>query len=258
MKSTTFVLASLAASVAVAQPHRQHFAKHQKRDMIWVTDTDWVTKTVDITTTVWVDGDATPAVVAVPTPTSPADNSAGQHYHGASPTSSSSSDHAAPSAPSSSPDNVAATPAKPTNYPTTTHTPSPTATAAASASSGGSSGGSGIYSPGATTSANCDIDSPCTGDITFYDVGLGACGTTNDGNTEDVVALPVGMMGTESNDNPFCSKTITITKGSVSIKATVVDKCMGCPGDNIDLSEHAFSQLAPLATGRTTATWYFN
>lgn len=257
MKSTTFVLASLAVSVVVAQPHRQHLAKHQKRDTVWVTDTDWVTETLDITTTVWVGADATPAV-ATPTPISPAENSADQHYHGASPTSSSSSDHAAPSAPSSSPDNVAATPAKPTTYPTTTQTPSPTATAAASASSGGSSGGSGIYSPGATTSANCDIDSPCTGDITFYDVGLGACGTTNDGTTEDVIALPFGMMGTESNNNPFCNKKVTITKGSVSIQATVVDKCMGCLKDSIDLSEHAFKQLADESVGRTQVTWFFN
>jgi len=257
MKSTTFVLASLAVSVVVAQPHRQHLAKHQKRDTVWVTDTDWVTETLDITTTVWVGADATPAV-ATPTPISPAENSADQHYHGASPTSSSSTDYVAPPA---SHDNVATTPVKPASHPTSTETPTAAATttpAAASASSGGSGGGSGIYSPGATTSANCNSKSPCAGDITFYDVGLGACGTTNDGTTEDVIALPFGMMGTESNNNPFCNKKVTITKGSVSIQATVVDKCMGCLKDSIDLSEHAFKQLADESVGRTQVTWFFN
>lgn len=70
------------------------------------------------------------------------------------------------------------------------------------------------------------------------------------------------MMGTESNGggelNPFCGKTVTITKGSVSVKATVVDKCMSCFGDSIDLSEHAFLQFADLSVGVLPATWFFN
>lgn len=33
----------------------------------------------------------------------------------------------------------------------------------------------------------------CLGDITYYDAGLGACGWTNNGYTEDVFALAHGM-----------------------------------------------------------------
>jgi hypothetical protein len=251
MKSTTFVLASLMASVALAQPHRQHVAKHQKRDII--TDTDWVTKTIDITTTLWVDGDATPTPAAAPTFTP---DGAG-HYHKTSSASSSLPTYIAPPAPNP----AAATPVEPTTSSVPAQTPT-SAAAPAATSSGGSSGGSIIYAPGATTSADCEVTSPCAGNLTFYDVGVGACGTTNDGDTEDVIALPFGMMGTESNGggelNPFCGKTVTITKGSVSVKATVVDKCMSCFGDSIDLSEHAFLQFADLSVGVLPATWFFN
>ncbi|KAF8864986.1 hypothetical protein BDZ45DRAFT_581164, partial [Acephala macrosclerotiorum] len=97
-----------------------------------------------------------------------------------------------------------------------------------------------------------------TGDITYYTAGLGACGTTNDGDTEKVVALPYGLMGTQSNGNPYCGKTITISYQGKTTTATVVDKCMGCLGDSIDLSNAAFLELAELAVGRASAQWWFN
>ena len=37
------------------------------------------------------------------------------------------------------------------------------------------------------------IGGKCSGDITYYQVGLGACGWTNDGSSEDVFALAHGM-----------------------------------------------------------------
>jgi expansin (peptidoglycan-binding protein) len=81
---------------------------------------------------------------------------------------------------------------------------------------------------------------------------------TNDGSTEKVVALPYGLMGTQSNGNPYCGKTITVSYGGKTTTATVVDKCMGCVGDAIDLSNAAFLELAELAVGRATAEWWFN
>jgi hypothetical protein len=104
------------------------------------------------------------------------------------------------------------------------------------------------------------LDSPCKGDITYYTAGLGACGITSDGDIQNVVALPHGLMGTKSNDNPYCGKTITITciATGKTTTATVVDKCMGCDGFSIDLSNAAFLDLDDLAVGRTNATWYFN
>ena len=75
-----------------------------------------------------------------------------------------------------------------------------------------------------------------------------------------MVALPHGLMGSESNDNPYCGKTITITSVATgkTTTATVVDKCMGCDDFSIDLSSAAFLDLDDLAVGRTKATWYFN
>jgi hypothetical protein len=75
-----------------------------------------------------------------------------------------------------------------------------------------------------------------------------------------VVALPYSLMGTKSNDNLYCGKMITITyiATSKTTIATMADKCMGCDGFSIDLSNVAFLNLDDLAIGCTSATWYFN
>jgi hypothetical protein len=126
----------------------------------------------------------------------------------------------------------------------------PIASPSPAPSTGGSSGSS---------TGPCSSGSPCSGDITFYEAGLGACGETHDGETDSVIALPHGMMGTQSNGNPFCGKTVTISKGGKTVQATVVDKCMGCTGNSIDLSNKAFRELGvDFDVGRTTADWWFN
>lgn len=67
------------------------------------------------------------------------------------------------------------------------------------------------------------------------------------------------MMGAQSNGNPFCGKTVTITKGGKSVTAIVVDKCMGCKDFSIDLSNKAFKELGiDYDVGRTQGSWYFN
>jgi len=74
-----------------------------------------------------------------------------------------------------------------------------------------------------------------------------------------VIALSALLMGTVSNGNPYCGKTVTIMSGGNSIKATVVDKCPVCSEYSIDLSNKAFLGLGyDLGVGRTNATWYFN
>jgi len=74
------------------------------------------------------------------------------------------------------------------------------------------------------------------------------------------VALPWEMMGTQSNGNPNCGRTITITCEATgkTVQATVIDKCMGCTGNSIDLTNFAFDQIEAESVGRTTATWHFN
>lgn len=94
--------------------------------------------------------------------------------------------------------------------------------------------------------------------MTYYQAGLGACGVNSNGDIEMVVALPVGLMGSQSNNNPYCGKIVKIVNGNSSITATVVDKCMGCKDYAIDLSTRAFLGLGvDLAVGRKVISWYF-
>jgi len=67
-------------------------------------------------------------------------------------------------------------------------------------------------------------------------------------------------MGTQSNGNPYCGKMVTIkcTSTGKTTTAKAVDKCMGCTGYAIDLSNAAFKELADFAVGRTDAIWWFS
>jgi hypothetical protein len=98
--------------------------------------------------------------------------------------------------------------------------------------------------------------------MTHYTAGLGACGWTNDGSTDRVVALPHEMMGLQSNGNKYCGKMITIMHNGKQTTAEIVDKCMGCVGQDLDLSDAAWLELesmdATTDVGRTSLTWYFN
>ncbi|PYI00713.1 hypothetical protein BO78DRAFT_296117, partial [Aspergillus sclerotiicarbonarius CBS 121057] len=101
-------------------------------------------------------------------------------------------------------------------------------------------------------SGSCSDSSPCTGDLTYYVAGLGSCGKYSDGSTDDVIALPVGIMTDED-----CGKTVHITYNGVTKTGTVWDKCMGCDDVSIDLSEHLFENFASFSAGRLTgAKWY--
>jgi hypothetical protein len=285
MKSTTLVLVSLLASAAIAQPHRQHNAKHhhnkRAETVVWVTD--WVTdyETVGYTTTVWVsEGYIPPSTSSSPTPSTSSTSAAAaasssaeipaQFFEGGDQptTTSSSSIYVAPVpvstyvppttsvapvyvAPAPAPSSSSEAPVYVAPEPSYTPAAETTTAAAAPVSSSSSSGSS---------SGACSSGSPCEGDITYYTAGLGACGLTTDGTVDKVVALPHGLMGPLSNDNPYCGKTITIkcTSTGKTTTATVVDKCMGCEDFAIDLSNAAFEDLDDLTVGRTGATWYFN
>jgi hypothetical protein len=110
--------------------------------------------------------------------------------------------------------------------------------------------------PSSSPSGECLSDSPYEGDITYYTTGLRACGSTSNGDTKKVVALPYGLIGPESNGNLYCGKTITITciATSRTTTAIVVNKCIGCNSFSINLSNVAFLDLNDLVVGRTKAT----
>jgi hypothetical protein len=267
MRSTIIVASAFLAAAALAQPHQHHKHHVEKRTVVWETEIEVVTETIPITTTIWVEEGQVPAttsatktdarfyetshklerttsiapvVVPAPTPTPTP-----------SPTTLSTSTSAAAVIP------VASTPAVPVVVvPSTTpsaYVAPPTSTYVAPVeSSPASSGYSGQCAAGGA---------PCSGDMTHYVAGLGACGDVSDGDKSRVVALPFGLMGTASSGlikNPYCGMTITVKLGTKSTTATVVDKCMGCVGESIDMSNLAFSDLADMGIGRTQVTWHFN
>ncbi|EAQ92288.1 hypothetical protein CHGG_00523 [Chaetomium globosum CBS 148.51] len=113
---------------------------------------------------------------------------------------------------------------------------------------GGNSGGGG----GGTTYA---------GDITYFALGLGSCGfdDLNKDHTHNIVAVSAQLMGTVSNGNPMCGKTITIKANGKTIQALVHDKCPVCAPGDIDGSEKIFLELfGSLDAGRQKIEWWFN
>ncbi|CAG8651661.1 30454_t:CDS:1, partial [Racocetra persica] len=85
-----------------------------------------------------------------------------------------------------------------------------------------------------------------TGDITFYDVGLGACGSRNT-NSDLICALSSILFGNSPGGNPNknknCGRKVQVSCGSESVTVTVVDRCAGCKTNDVDLSPAAFNKL---------------
>ncbi|ETN43068.1 uncharacterized protein HMPREF1541_02226 [Cyphellophora europaea CBS 101466] len=245
------ILAALAlASYVSAVP----MAVDRRAEM--VTETEWVT--VETTTTVWVNEPSpaaqaentppkaaaavttsapappaatTPAAAAAPAPVAPQDNAAPAAF-------AEQPQAAQPSAPAVSSSAAVVQQAPPASTPTVQPK-------TAGASSGGPCEGEG---------------SACTGDVTHYDGGLGACGWNVDTASDMAIALPHGLMGTQSNGNPYCGRSLSIkaSDGSV-VKATVGDKCMGCEGQSIDLTDKLFAAVVPNGDGRVSGVeWWFD
>ncbi|RAK72391.1 RlpA-like double-psi beta-barrel domain-containing protein [Aspergillus fijiensis CBS 313.89] len=129
---------------------------------------------------------------------------------------------------------------------TSSSSTSTSTTAAAAATTSASSSGSGSSSSGV-----CSESSPCSGDITYYEVGLGSCGETNT-DSEHVLALSHTIM-----QKSYCGKTVTINYGGKTATGTIVDTCMGCTEGSIDLSSSLFLELAELGAGRVSGVdWY--
>jgi len=104
-----------------------------------------------------------------------------------------------------------------------------------------------------------------TGDLTYYSPALGACGITSS-STDMVCAVShiifdAASTSGDPNQNPLCGKKIRVTRfneqvnANRSIDVTVVDRCVGCNADDLDLSPSAFDDLAAQALGRVTGRW---
>lgn len=134
-------------------------------------------------------------------------------------------------------------------------------TSVASATSVSADSASAIISSNSSSeySGSCDKSSPCTGQMTYYDTATSSsnpssCGTTDDGNTEFVLALPFGIM-----TNSDCGRTVSIEYNGITQTGKVVDKCTGCDDFSIDLSRALFQVFASLSEGRLDgAKWCIN
>lgn len=263
-----FALAAAAAGLASANAHAGHQQFH-RRDAV-ATVTDWTVVTVtDVVTVYGPSPSAEPSSAAASSPAAPV-------------VSSSSSSSAA--AVQTTPVAVVSTPvATPTTLQTVTsqapkQQPAPSSSSSAAAapaqtSSTGSTGGSGAgnhgMQVGASVAADCTEGQPCSGDMTTYTPGVGACGLDDSqgDHADDAVALQSQMFGSLSNGldtNKLCNKTITITNKATGETATgmIRDKCPGCSapagGAGIDLAPALMKKLNKgVADGRLPITWYF-
>jgi hypothetical protein len=251
---------SLLATITAAVP----FAK---RDIVWTTVTQEVVETTIVTTTIWVDP-ASPSVAITSSAAPPATTTESalpdQYFEHSSSSSSSSAitpSSASPayiaasspppaplpqSPPSSSSAAYVPSPPPANPAPTTSAAPThayvpppaptsvaPTTTSAAPATPAQGMGSVPVQSGaapavGVADTSICAPGSTCSGDITYYTVGQGACGITNDGSKENVIALPHEMMGPLSNSNPYCGKTVSIKYNGKVANAVVADKCGDC------------------------------
>ncbi|KAF2026321.1 hypothetical protein EK21DRAFT_74480 [Setomelanomma holmii] len=104
-----------------------------------------------------------------------------------------------------------------------------------------------------------------TGDLTYYNPGLGACGIASTDN-DAVVAVSLHTFdavqtGSDPNQNPLCNRKIRATRvdgrtgKSVSIDVTVIDRCTGCQPTDLDVSPAMFDKMANSDLGRVRVTW---
>jgi len=266
MKSTnTLALSALFLNSFVAalpsRNHAHHAHQHNKRKLVYVTEE--VVETVYSTTTIWVE--PTPSVSVADVSSSVG----GLFYEHHSHESPSSSPPPAPYTPSvapvaSSPSVYVAPPSSAYVAPSSVYTPLPAPSSVYTPPPAPSSvytpppAPSSVYTPppapssvyvapssvappppaSSTPSSTTYSGQTYSGDVTYYNPagGYGACGwTIQDSDLQ--VALAHGMMGEQSNGNPWCGKKIAISHNGQEYEATIGDKCGGCDGESIDLTQ---------------------
>lgn len=90
-----------------------------------------------------------------------------------------------------------------------------------------------------------------SGEMTYFHPGLGACGDTH-GDGDMIVAISSDRY--DANDQ--CGRKIKVRGDAGETIVSVVDRCVGCAPDDLDLSPTAFeAAIGGLGIGRTTASW---
>ncbi|OAP62366.1 hypothetical protein AYL99_04569 [Fonsecaea erecta] len=100
---------------------------------------------------------------------------------------------------------------------------------------------------------------PYTGDLTYYEPGLGACGVSSSDNDKIVaishIVFDAVSVGSNPNANPLCGKKIRARRDNKSVDLTVVDRCTGCQPMDIDVTINTFAELADVDLGRVLVQW---
>ncbi|KAK0703848.1 hypothetical protein B0T26DRAFT_757343 [Lasiosphaeria miniovina] len=96
------------------------------------------------------------------------------------------------------------------------------------------------------------------GDMTYYEVGVGACGhdDSGQGSVQNIVAVSAALMGEGPSTN-MCNRKISI-KGDNGKEVTAVirDKCPSCDEGALDVSEKVFKDVVgDLGVGRAKVSW---
>ncbi|MFB8281191.1 RlpA-like double-psi beta-barrel domain-containing protein [Nocardia colli] len=90
------------------------------------------------------------------------------------------------------------------------------------------------------------------GSATWTNFDGGACGLAAS-NSSMAAGVSIGLFGTGA----LCTKQLLVTSNSgKTVKVSVVDKCMGCSDNDLQLTPAAFQALGyPLGMGRAPITW---
>jgi len=92
-----------------------------------------------------------------------------------------------------------------------------------------------------------------SGQATWFEDGLGACGITN-GPNDFIVALNTPQYGSGED----CFKMITITgDNGITQTAQITDECPGCAYGYLDMSQGLFQAFHDLGVGEFPITWDF-
>ncbi|KAL8362614.1 hypothetical protein RB601_008124 [Gaeumannomyces tritici] len=97
------------------------------------------------------------------------------------------------------------------------------------------------------------------GDFTYFNPAVGACGFVNS-DSDKVVAISAALFDAanisgDPNKNPLCGRSIVARHGGKEVTVTVVDRCVGCALNDLDLSVAAYNDIADPNAGRVKGSW---
>ncbi|EAW17746.1 RlpA-like double-psi beta-barrel domain-containing protein [Aspergillus fischeri NRRL 181] len=100
---------------------------------------------------------------------------------------------------------------------------------------------------------------PYSGDLTYYNPGLGSCGITSTDSdmicAVSHVLFDAASTGSNPNANPLCGLKLRLHRGESSADVKIVDRCVGCKAKDLDVSPAVFQKLADMDLGRVTVEW---